>query len=391
MKIVVLLRHDADDFKGEMIAAHNRTKELLRNNPNAEVRILVLREYFNALFCKMRGVKKIKKADSFSYEGITYKALWFNFSPIDNILVKFNKRPVVIFRKLNKFVKELRDSDIVIAHSTYAGYVALQAKKKYGIPYTVTWHGSDIHTTPVSNPFLRDLTTDILNNADCNCFVSMDLLKKSDALSSSLNKVVLYNGVDRDKFKPYSESERTQLRQLLGIDGDCVNIAFIGNFYHVKNILSLPKVYRKVVDLHKKKNLKFHFIGDGPLRTELERLCQASFIDYKIWGNQPADRMPEYINCMNLIVLPSLNEGLPLISVESLACGVPMVGSRVGGIAESIGTENTVELGENFSEDFAKLIVEQLDNCKPVTVGEDFSWTRTGEKEKQIINNILRQ
>ena len=389
MIITILLRHDADDFKGEMIAAHNRTKELKKNFPDADIKVLVLREYFNVIFCKIRKVKKISKRASFEYEGITYKALWFNFSPLDNILVKMHHRPITIFKKLNRFVKYLKDSDIIVAHSTYAGYLALQAKKKYGIPYTITWHGSDIHTVPNCNEFLKHLTTLVIENASANCFVSRDLLQKSESLTNNAQKYVLYNGVDREKFTSMSEYVVNTIREKYRIDSNIKHVAFIGNLYHVKNVLSLPEIYSRVNKLYKEKTIVYHFIGDGPLRKELENRCKAFGIMYRLWGNQPAKQMPSIINCMDLIVLPSINEGLPLISIETLACGVPMVGANVGGIPEAIGQDNVVNHGEDFASNMSKLICMKLKDRVHVTVGDQFSWEKTGQLEKKIIDNIV--
>lgn len=389
MKIKIILRKDADDFKGEMIAAHNRTKELKKNFPDAEIEVLMLREYFNSFFCKMRGVPQVLKRSSIKYDNITYKALWFNFSPIDNILVKLHCKPVMIFRKLNRFVQYLKDADIVIAHSTYAGYVAMLAKMRYGTPYTVTWHGTDIHTVPYSTEFMRNLTKQIIEKADANCFVSKDLMLKSETLTSRASKYVLYNGVDRSRFKPLSDIEIMETKAKFKISTTSKNIAFIGNLYPVKNVLVLPEIYKRVTLLSSSSSIVFHFVGDGVLRGELENRCKAVGIEYRMWGNQPAELIPSIINCMNMVVLPSLNEGLPLISVETLACGVPMIGSNVGGIAEAIGKENVVNLDDKFAENMTTLIVSKLARHTPVVVGDEFSWEKTGKIEKEILKSRI--
>ena len=389
MKIKIILRKDADDFKGEMIAAHNRTKELKKNFPDAELEVLMLREYFNSFFCKMRGVSQVLKRPSIEYDNITYKALWFNFSPIDNILVKLHRKPMMIFKKLNRFVNYLKDADIVIAHSTYAGYVAMQAKMRYGIPYTVTWHGTDIHTMPLSNEYMRILTKQVIEEADANCFVSKDLMLKSETLTSKASKYVLYNGVDRLRFKPLSYIEIVKAKAKYKISEKAKNIAFIGNLYPVKNVLALPEIYKRVTQRSLSSSIVFHFVGDGVLRGELENRCKAVGIEYRMWGNQPAELIPTIINCMNLVVLPSLNEGLPLISVETLACGVPMIGSNVGGIAEAIGKENVVNLDDKFAENMATLIISKLANYTHVVVEDEFSWERTGKIEKEILESII--
>lgn len=389
MKIIVLLRRDAEDFKGEMIAAHNRTKELIKNFPDAEIEVFALREFFNRFFCKLRGTPYIQKKSHFYYDGIKYNALWFNFSVCDYILCKLKKQPYFLYKRLNRYVNYLKGADIVISHSTTAGYVAMKANEKYGIPYTITWHGSDIHTNPFRNTSTKTLTVSLIENACANYFVSKDLLDKSETLTKKLNKIVLYNGVDRTRFKQFSDIQRSELRVKYGISSDARHVAYIGNLYHIKNVLALPEIYKIVTEKYSFCSVMFHFIGDGELREVLDNRCIDSGINYRLWGNQPPENMPEIINCMDLVVLPSFNEGLPLVSVETLACGVPMVGSNVGGISEVIGCENVVEHGECFSEKMADLIVSRLAYPTKVYVGDEFSWQKTGEIEKEIISSLI--
>ena len=71
--------------------------------------------------------------------------------------------------------------------------------------------------------------------------------------------------------------------------------------------------------------------------------------------------MPALMNCVDILVLPSVNEGLPLVCAEALSCGANVVGSDVGGIAEVIGKDNVVPLGEGFAPQFAKKVVAMLE------------------------------
>lgn len=386
MKITVLLRKDSDEIKGEMIAAHNRTKQLICNFPDAEINTIVIREYIHPFLQLLRKCPIVKKNKTLDYDGLHYKAIWFNFSIVDNILVKMHRNPIFIYKKLDGIIEFLKDSDIIIAHSLYAGYIAMKAKEKYKIPYTVTWHGSDIHTVPETNMHLRELTIRIMQNAENNHFVSMDLLCKSNRLCLTDNKSVLYNGVDRKKFYRFTDKEILRTKEMYGINFDKKNIAFLGNFYNVKNILSLPEIF-KYVNEHI--DIVCHFVGDGPLKGELIHRCNDCKIDYRLWGNQPSSEIPAIINCMDMVVLPSFNEGLPLVSLETLACGIPMVGSRVGGIPEAIGEENTVELNCQFVDNMANLIINRLHNSLSVNVKDDFSWEFSGKKEYEIIKSIF--
>lgn len=391
MIFTIILRKDSDDFKGEFIAVHNRTKEIIKNFPNDKVRVFVLREHFNFAYRLLRPRYKARKVNSFIFDNIEYTCLWFNFSIIDNIRGKLNKKPIITFKRINRFISKCIESDMILAHGLYAGTLALSAKEQYCIPYTVTWHGTDIHTLPMKHSFYKEQVTSIINNAECNCYVSKDLMNKSCTLSQQQNSIVLYNGVDKAIFRRFSDNEISNYRKLYDLSETQKHVAFIGNFYAVKNILSLPKVFRLVQDSLGEDKIEFHFIGDGTQKGELVKQCHEYDIKFRIWGNQHTSKMASIINCMNLVVLPSINEGLPLVVLESLSCGVPVIGSRIGGIPEAIGIENTVSFGDGFDLDFSQKIIESLSYSRRCNISPNFSWSNTGRIEKELIEGIINK
>ena len=103
-------------------------------------------------------------------------------------------------------------------------------------------------------------------------------------------------------------------------------------------------------------------------------------------GNVMSDDMPALMNCVDVLVLPSINEGLPLVCAEALRCGANVVGSDVGGIAEVIGRENVVPLGDGFVERIASRIVEMLTGDIVQQLPSDISWSRTAARELEIIS-----
>ncbi|MBX6395484.1 MAG: glycosyltransferase family 4 protein, partial [Alicyclobacillaceae bacterium] len=78
----------------------------------------------------------------------------------------------------------------------------------------------------------------------------------------------------------------------------------------------------------------FVWIGDGPLKTELARRVQEAGLEDRIRlvGYQPS--VERWLRAVDLVVLPSLSEGFGLALLEALACGKPVVATRVGGLAE---------------------------------------------------------
>lgn len=66
--------------------------------------------------------------------------------------------------------------------------------------------------------------------------------------------------------------------------------------------------------------------------------------------------MPLLLNCVDILILPSKNEGLPLIVVEAIKSGANVVASDVGGIREVIGVDKVVILGDDFVHRFSKRV-----------------------------------
>jgi glycosyltransferase involved in cell wall biosynthesis len=218
-------------------------------------------------------------------------------------------------------------------------------------------------------------------------------MKASDKITVSARKEVLYNGVS-EEFVPFDEAALAQARENFGISEDEKVIAFVGNLSAVKNVMTLPEIFRSVVQLNEVKNpadsLRFIIAGDGklmgPLQKALRALCaDKAGVNVTFYGNLDPEVMPALMNCIDVLVLPSLNEGLPLVCAEALRCGANVVGSDAGGIAEVIGHENVVPLGEDFVAQMAEKTVDMLDRKPHQTLPEDISWKKTSARELSFL------
>jgi teichuronic acid biosynthesis glycosyltransferase TuaC len=96
------------------------------------------------------------------------------------------------------------------------------------------------------------------------------------------------------------------------------------------------------------------------------------------------------MNCLDVLILPSKNEGLPLVTVEAIACGANVVGSDVGGISEAIGKEFCFELNDNFVDNISSKVVELLYKPQLQTLSNVFNWKNTAIKENTIYKKILQ-
>ena len=411
MRLAVIFESSPFDRKGLFNAVHNRVKHLLATG-ECTIDVFCVHSRDNAFTRRVRHTPEVPSVDETVVDGIRYRLLWYRFSILDNVLLeKLHVRPWLFRRFMDSHVDLLKGYDAVIAHSFCGGLFALAAHERFGVPYYVTWHGSDVHTHPWRVPVILEDTRAVMQSARCNFFVSRALLEASERITSNARKEVLYNGVSED-FVKYSLEDRAAVRERYGLAPEDKVVAFVGNLVTVKNVLSLPAIFAQVAKGYDGP-LKFWIVGDGKLRKPLEATMDLSFRPNEVsgeisfFGNQPSPVMPDIMNCIDVLVLPSLNEGLPLVCAEALSCGAAVVGSDVGGIAEVIGSENVVPLrspsdndashgtpsGRPYDDSFVngmaeKIVAALVGQTPSQTLPSDISWVRTAALELTALKSL---
>lgn len=386
-KILVLTTGSIYERRGFFNAVISRTKHL-KEICDYEVEVLLLSTYEPWLVRKIRKTINRARPEELEIDGIRMKIDWCRFSLFDYVMnVKLHKG--VFFKKLHNrsVVSKLQGYDFIIAHSNECGQLAKAAKEKFGIPYSVTWHGSDIHSEPFSNPSAFNPTKTLIEDADINFFVSKALLNTSERITTEGNKKVLYNGYNT-AFRKYSDEERLRLRQKYGVVDKKV-VVFAGNFLAVKNILTIPAIFRSIAN--KIQDVECWMVGGGKYFYQVKEMVKD--LPVRLWGNQEPEVMPDFLNAADVLILPSINEGLPLTVVEGLACGCNVVGSLVGGIPEVIGEDNCVDLNDQqFVDKFADKVVAYLQAEPRIEqpLKPEFDWNLSAKHELDIIKSELK-
>lgn len=390
VKAAVIFEGSPYDRKGLFNAVQNRIRHLVESG-RCSVDAYCIHSWDTSFTRKVRHTPYVaEKQEWVEADGVSYRMLWYDFSIADHLTVeKLHRRPLFFGRFIDRITPLLRGYDIVIAHSFTGALIAHEAKALYGIPYVVTWHGSDVHTHPYRNRLIWNDTRMVMENASCNFFVSKALMKLSERIAPDIRKDVLYNGVS-DVFARFSDDRRTVLRQEYGLSEDDRVVAFVGSIVSVKNVYVLQQLFHEIRDGYEG-NLRFWMVGDGKLRNDIEPgLMSDEAIDVRFWGNVPADKMPSVMNCIDVMVLPSLNEGLPLVCAEAVRCGANVVGTEVGGIPEVIGSKYSVPLGDGFVSSMADKVVELL-NVRPAQhIPDELDWKRTAEMELRYLEDFVR-
>lgn len=282
--------------------------------------------------------------------------------------------------------KYFKNYDAIIAHSNDAAIIADNVKQKYGIPYFVTWHGSDIHSRPFIDEFAITKTISAIENANCNFFVSNSLLRESDKLTLKGEKVVIYNGINSCFYK-YDNAKLEDLKSKYNPQNKKI-VTFVGNFLPIKNADLLPDIFLKISKEYKDR-IEFWIIGDGPLKIEIQHKIENYKLDCVLWGRKTPSEISDFLNLTDVFILPSKNEGLPLVILESLACGANAVGSNVGGIIELLGKDFCVDISETFVDDFADKVVSVLETPITQPYPGNCTWTKIVQKEYEIYKKVL--
>jgi glycosyltransferase involved in cell wall biosynthesis len=168
---------------------------------------------------------------------------------------------------------------------------------------------------------------------------------KKDMVKHKIPEVkirVIDNGIALERFEKQVETGR--MKTQLGLEERTRVIGTVGSLVVEKGHLYLLEAARPILDIVK--DLKFLIIGDGPLRKLLEEKSEELGIKkHLIFAGQRKD-IPELLMAMDIFVLPSIKEGLPMALLEAMAAKRPVIATRVGAIPKVIENKDIGALVE---------------------------------------------
>jgi glycosyltransferase involved in cell wall biosynthesis len=163
-------------------------------------------------------------------------------------------------------------------------------------------------------------------------------------------------GIDLAKFKALN---RESLRAQWGFGSSERVVMFVGRLEIEKDLGFLIESFRMV--LKEVPDARLVFVGDGRDRKRLEDMVKDLTPEEVLFmGAQEPDRIPEILNCADVLALCSLFEGSPTIVKEALACGVPVVTTEVGDVAQIIKGEVIGRIVPKDTGQYSRAIVEVL-------------------------------
>lgn len=232
--------------------------------------------------------------------------------------------PFPYINGVRRFLKEHPEYRIVHSHTSSKSAVPLWVAKRCGVPVRVchahsssSGHGLEGFVRWGLGVWLKRVATDFMSCGEgaTRCWYGEKYLKIARFVP---------NAVDMEKLR-FDDSIRSTMRRNLNIgDGEYV-LGMVSRFHPVKNHLFALDV------LHALKQQGFHvrllFVGDGELRETIESKVKDLALDDDVMMVGLVSDVPNYLQAMDMVLMPSINEGLPVSLIEAQTNGLPVVAS----------------------------------------------------------------
>lgn len=232
-------------------------------------------------------------------------------------------------RRVGQFFSEhMGEYDIIHMHIPNAAFIVLRAAKKYGVPVRII----HAHNARGADGIWKKMRNLVLNkwgicyaNQFMACSKAAGVYLFGEKMCSQGRVPILNNAIDLKKYH-FNLETRHRCREELGIREDEVLFGHIGRFCEQKNHKGLIDIFEALCKRGVKGKLLL--LGEGELKGETENLVAERGLSGRVIFQGTVTNVEDYMSAMDIFLLPSLYEGLPVVCVEAQAMGLPCVVSE---------------------------------------------------------------
>jgi L-malate glycosyltransferase len=301
--------------------------------------------------------------------------------------------PLYSIALASKMVEVAKFNDIELIHAHYAiphatsAYLAREIlksenKSNKDIKVITTLHGTDITLVGLEPSFLPTMKFSI-EKSDGVTAVSQ-FLKDKTLSNYKINKEieVIPNFIDTTKYRRLNKKENCTCSKTLAPNKEKI-LMHTSNFRPVKRVQDVIQIFAKVKE---KIPARLILIGDGPERSDCERLCRELNIFDSVMFMGKQDAIIELLSIADLFLIPSQAESFGLAALEAMSCEVPVISTSVGGLPELNLHNETGFIAEIGDVDrMAKYAIELLSNEKKYSIFSKNARERAKEFEENKI------
>jgi N-acetyl-alpha-D-glucosaminyl L-malate synthase BshA len=213
-----------------------------------------------------------------------------------------------------------------IPHSTAAMLARQMVAARRRLPFITTLHGTDITIVGLDRSYFP-ITKFSIEQSDGITSVSQDVRRDTYEVFGVPNDIrVIYNFVNTEIYRPAENRETTS-------QSAEKRLMHISNFRPVKRVTDCVRILAEVL---KQTPAHLYMVGDGPDRPEAHRLARELGVDGQTTFLGKQDHVERLFPGMHVLLMPSEMESFGLGALEGMACGVPPVATRVGGLPELV-------------------------------------------------------
>ncbi len=235
-----------------------------------------------------------------------------------------------------------------IPHSISALLAKQMTQARFKLPFITTLHGTDITLVGLDRSYFP-ITKFSIEQSDGITSISEDLRQQTVNVFGVKNEIrVIHNFINADLYKPAPRLD------------DGWRLVHISNFRPVKRVLDCIRI---LAEVRRTVPATLHMIGDGPERGPAQRLARELGLEHDVIFAGKQDHVERLLPLNHVLLLPSEMESFGLAALEGMACGLPPVATRVGGVAELIthGVDGFLEnVGDTQAQ--AARVVELLNS-----------------------------
>ncbi len=301
------------------------------------------------------------------------------------------------------FLKAVKSSKIIHAHGHpyLTSLIAAKLARRYNKPFVLTQHNTFIEYDNIFDKIerLNDLAVgkETIKEADKIITVSHATKDYVLSLGAKPEKIkVMYNGVDMERFKPLA-GKREEMRRKLGFPQNATVVVTVRRLVYKNGVDTL--IEGANLAIKKNPNIIFLIVGKGPDQSSVQMRAQELGIEnnFRLAGFVIDEDLSLYYNAADFFVLPSKSgEGLPLVALEAMACGLPVIATDVGGIGEVLTQKWGKLIPPNDPPSLAKAVLEfaTIDFSSRrielrAEMEEKFSWDKNVDSLVEIYEELI--
>lgn len=304
--------------------------------------------------------------------------------------------PVICPLSYRQIEREVMDHDVINVHSLAPGLTSavLRAALKFKRPTVVTQH---VGVIPMRIPFLNTVQEKVISR-------SASHLVREGALLTFVGKAVrdwfvdhaglpadrvsmTPAGIDQHDFFFVSDPERNQYRSKWKLDGNKLNVLFVGRFYEKKGLPLMQVVAQRCPSAH------FTFVGSGPIHPDKWDLPNVRVVPFVSTAE-----LRELYGSHDVFIMPSVGEGWPAVVPQAMACGLPCLISEE--TFEGYGQDpQTFMVCKREVDVIARMLADVVAGRIPAQklrkeisdyAMSTWDWKRTANKYLELFNRVIK-